>query len=101
MALPAEMLKPILQYAIADSIIEIRHVQDYEVQSAIRMIGFPIIENVNAGGLMPSSVSSLLRVNKALNERSSDLLVLPDTMFCSYPSAIIRIMVEMKQDQCC
>ena len=95
MAVPAEILQSILQYAIADSIIEVRQVQMYEIESAIRIINFPTAEAVNAGGPMPATASSLLRVNKMLKQGVLDLLALPDTLFCPNLDTMFRLMKEM------
>jgi hypothetical protein len=88
------MLRSILQYAIADSIIEVRQVQMYKIESAIGIIDFPIGEALNAGDPMPGKASSLLCVNKILNQSVLDLLALPDMLFCPNPDTMVRLMKE-------
>lgn len=93
-ALPAEILKRILQHAIKDSILELRKVQKYGNESAIRIIDYPTREAINVDGPMPLTVSSPLRVKKKLNREVVNLLNLPDTIFCPNRE-MITLMDEM------
>lgn len=97
MNLPAEILQLILRYAIADSIVEVRKVQDYRRESAIRMIDYPSCDAVNAGGPMPSTASSLLCVDKAISRVLTTLFAMPDTLFCRNWEVMRRLMLDMNK----
>jgi hypothetical protein len=96
MALPLEVLELILRYAIANSVVEVREVQDYLDESAVRMIDFPTGDAVNAGGLMPSTASSLLRVNKAISRVLVASFDLPDTLFSRDTKFMFSLMNDIE-----
>lgn len=97
MALPLEVLEPILRYAIANSVVEVRRVENHLLESAVRMIDHPTCDVVKAGGLMPSTASSLLRVNKAISQVLVTLVDLPDTVFCRNTNIMLRLMLDMEK----
>ena len=97
MALPVEVLELILKYAIANSAVEVRRVENHLLESAVRMIDYPTCEVLKAGGPMPSTVSSLLRVNKAISRVLVTLFDLPDTVFCRNTNIMRRLMLDMEK----
>ena len=97
MALPVEVLELILRYSIANSVVEVRRVENHLLESAVRLIDYSTCKAVKAGGLMPSTISSLLRVNKAISRVLVTLCDLPDTLFCRDTKIMHRLMLDIEK----